>query len=73
MSWLVAVLRVSLLEMNHDDKLKHIGQLLAPFRFETRRAVVTKMKSFVFEVRRLHLNRQVVDAKSIVKLGAQLF
>jgi len=73
MLWLVVVLRALLLEMNHDDQLKHIGQLLVPFRFETRRAVVTKMKSFVFEVRRLHLNRQVVDAKSIVKLGTQLF
>src|SRR5688572_16335797 len=38
---------------------------------KTRRACMTKMKRLVFEIGGLHLNREVIDAKTIVKLGAQ--
>ena len=42
------------------------GRSLLALRSETRRARVAEVKGVVFEIRRLHLQRQVIDAETIV-------
>src|SRR5207253_2299078 len=42
-------------------------------RAETGATGVTKMEGVVFEFRRLHLDRQVIDAEAVVQLRPQFF
>src|SRR5215510_11841688 len=53
-------------------RFSSIRGLKEPVGPKTRRSGMTKMKRFVFEVGGFHLNREVIDAKTIVQLGAQL-
>src|SRR5678816_3790303 len=56
-------------ELRGDSVPSPRSVLIGP---ETRRARVAEMKCLVFEIGGFHLNREVVHAKSIVKLRAQL-
>ena len=47
--------------------------LLLPLRSKARGTGVAEVKRVVFEIRRLHLQSQMIDAETIVQFSAQLF
>ena len=44
-----------------------------PFRLKTGSSVIAKVKGLVFKIGGLHLDRKMVNSKTIVKFGPELF